>query len=138
MPIAYRVCPTTFIVKNLKKWEPSITDLGVKQWAVEKLYSHILVFFSNFFLYGWTLIDPSNNLKGGYEGSVIFTYSFKYAYLIINNESPKMSGIFHIRSVSVGLNFQIWPFLLILGTTAHFVRLRASFRLQGGCYSYYV
>ena len=28
--------------------------------------------------------------------------------------------------------------LHILGTTAHFVRLRASLRLQGGYYSYYV
>ena len=31
--------------------------------------------FLEFFLDGWTLIDPSNNLRGGYEGSVIFTYS---------------------------------------------------------------
>ena len=28
-----------------------------------------------FFLDGWTFIDPSNNLRGGFEGSVIFTYS---------------------------------------------------------------
>ena len=53
-------------------------NFRVKQWAVENLsnqseaaYWHFLYFF----LDGWTLIDPSNNLRGGFEGSVIFTDS---------------------------------------------------------------
>ena len=42
-----------------------ITDLGGKAKS-----------FFGIFLDGWTFIDPpSNNLRGGFEGSVIFTYS---------------------------------------------------------------
>ena len=58
-------------------------NFRVKQWAVENLsnqseaaYWHFLYFF----LDGWTLIDPSNNLRGGFEGSVIFTYSNTYLH----------------------------------------------------------
>ena len=50
----------------------------VKQWAVENCKCNLKPFtgiFLEFFHDGWTLIDPSNNLRGGFEGSVIFTYS---------------------------------------------------------------
>ena len=39
------------------------------------IWSRLLAFFWNFFRDRQTLIDPNNNLRGGFEGSVIFTYS---------------------------------------------------------------
>ena len=51
--------------------------------TLKPIWSRLLAFFG-IFLDGWTLIDPSNNLRGGFEGSVIFTYSIEGAAAKLN------------------------------------------------------
>ena len=58
-----------------------LTDLGVKQRA-----------FLEFFLDGWTFIDLSNNLRGSFEGSVIFSYSTKHGVLVLLSQLQKRFG----------------------------------------------